>query len=126
MIASVLTLWATFAPGFVFVFLGAPLVERLQSNTLLTGALAAVTASLVGVVANLAVWFALQVVFRDIVAFRAGPLAVDLPVPASIDLAAVGLAAVAAVCLFRLKPGMLRTPGITAVLGLVARMAMTL
>jgi chromate transporter len=120
--ASVLTLWATFAPCFVFVFLGAPLIERLQSYTQLTGALAAVTASVVGVVTNLAVWFALQVIFRDHFSLRAGPLAVLLPVPASVDLVALALAAVAAVCLFRLKLGVLRTLGLTAALGLVARL----
>jgi len=122
-LASILTLWATFAPCFVFVFLGAPLVERLAANKALSGALAAVTSAVVGVVANLAVWFALQVVFRDHTAFRAGPLAIDLPIPSSIDLAALALAAVAAVCLFRLKLGILKTLGITAGLGVVVRMA---
>ncbi|MSP02233.1 MAG: chromate efflux transporter [Acetobacteraceae bacterium] len=121
-LASVLTLWTTFAPCFVFVFLGAPLVERLASNKALSGALAAVTSAVVGVVANLAVWFALQVVFRDHTAFRAGPVAIDLPIPASIDLAALALAVVAALCLFRLKLGILRTLGITACLGLITRM----
>jgi chromate transporter len=121
-VASVLTLWATFAPCFVFVFMGAPLIERLQSYTQLTGALAAVTASVVGVVTNLAVWFALQVIFRDHFSLRTGPVAVLLPVPASVDLAALALAAVAAVCLFRLKLGVLRTLGITAALGLVLRL----
>jgi chromate transporter len=122
-VSSVLTLWATFAPCFVFVFLGAPVIERLQSYTQLTGALAAVTASVVGVVANLAVWFALQVLFRDHYSFQAGPVAVLAPIPGSIDLAAMALAAVAAVCLFRLKAGVLRTLGITAALGLVLRLA---
>jgi chromate transporter len=125
-VASVLTLWVTFAPCFVFVFMGAPLIERLQSYTQLTGALAAVTASVVGVVTNLAVWFALQVIFRDHFSLQAGPLAVLLPVPASVDLAALALAAVAAVCLFRLKLGVLRTLGITAALGLAVRFVMTL
>ena len=122
-LSSVLTLWATFAPCFVFVFLGAPLVERLASNKALSGALAAVTSAVVGVVANLAVWFALHVVFRDHTAFRAGPVAIDLPIPASIDLAALALAAVAAFCLFRIKLGVLRTLGIAAGLGVIVRMA---
>jgi chromate transporter len=125
-VSSVLTLWVTFAPCFVFVFMGAPLVERLQSHTALTGALAAVTASVVGVVSNLAVWFALHVLFREHGAFRLGPAVFDLPVASSIDLAAVALAVIAAVCLFRLKLGVLRTLGITAALGLVARVVMTL
>src|SRR5271165_187543 len=125
-VASVLTLWVTFAPCFVFVFLGAPMIERLQSNRSLAGALAAVTSAVVGVVANLAVWFALHVVFRDHTALRAGPLAIDMPVPASVDLAALSLAVAAAVCLFRLKVGVLRTLGITAVLGLVVRTAVNI
>lgn len=119
---SVLTLWATFAPCFVFVFLGAPIVERLRSHTALTGALAAVTACVVGVVSNLAVWFALHVLFRAHAALKVGPVAFDLPVPTSIDLLALALAAVAAVCLFRLKLGVLCTLGLTAALGLVARL----
>ncbi len=120
--ASALTLWVTFAPCFAFVFLGAPLIERLQANVSLAGALAAVTASVVGVVANLAVWFALNVLFRDHAAFRFGPLAFDIPMPASIDLAAFALAIVAAVCLFRLKCGVLRTLGTTAAAGLALRL----
>jgi chromate transporter len=125
-VSSVLTLWVTFAPCFVFVFLGAPLIERLQSNRPLAGALAAVTSAVVGVVANLAVWFALHVVFREHTALRAGPLAMDVPVPASVDLAALLLAVAAAVCLFRLKLGVLRTLGITAVLGLIVRSAINI
>jgi chromate transporter len=122
-LSSLLTLWATFAPCFVFVFFGAPLIERLASNKALSGALAAVTSAVVGVVANLAVWFALHVLFRDHTPRRAGPLAIDVPIPASIDLAALALAAIAAVCLFRLKLGVLRTLGITAALGIVVRVA---
>ncbi len=120
---SALTLWVTFAPCFAFVFLGAPLIERLQTNKALAGALAAITASVVGVIANLAVWFALHVVFRDHGALRVGPVALDVPVLASVDLGALGLAAVAAACLFRLKLGVLRTLGITAAAGLALRIA---
>ncbi len=123
-VASLLTLWVTFAPCFVFVFLGAPLIERLQSNKALSGALAAVTSAVVGVVANLAVWFALHVIFHDHVALRMGPLAIDMPVLTSVDLAALALAIVAAVCLFQLKLGVLKTLGITAVLGVVVRMGL--
>ncbi len=121
-VGSILTLWVTFAPCFVFVFLGAPLIERLASNRALSGALAAVTAAVVGVVGNLAVWFALHVVFHDHVPLRAGPMSVDLPVLASVDLAALVLAAVAALCLFRLKLGVLKTLGITAALGVLVRL----
>ncbi len=125
-LGAILTLWVTFAPCFVFVFLGAPLVERLQSNVKLSGALAAVTASVVGVVANLAVWFASQVLFRAHMPFRAGPVAFDVPVLVSADLAALALAALAAVCLFRLKLGVLKTLGITSAAGLALRLVLAL
>jgi chromate transporter len=124
--ASVLTLWVTFAPCFAFVFLGAPLVERLRSNQSLSGALAAVTASVVGVIANLAVWFALHVLFRDHTELGAGSLTFDLPVLTSVDRVALALAALAAVCLFYLKRGVLQTLGITALAGLVLRLAINL
>ena len=123
---SVLTLWCTFAPCFVFVFLGAPLIEKLQSNVSLSGALAAITASVVGVVGNLAVWFALQVVFRNHTPVRLGFATIDVPVPASIDRAALALAVLAALCLFQLKFGVLKTLGITAAAGLMLRLAMNI
>ena len=123
---SVLTLWCTFAPCFVFVFLGAPIIERLQANTALAGALAAITASVVGVVGNLAVWFARQVSFRDHEVMHFGVASIALPVLASIDPGALALAALAAVCLFRLKLGVLRTLGIAAAAGVVLRLAMGL
>ena len=116
---SVLTLWCTFVPCFVFVFLGAPIIEKLQSNVSLSGALAAITASVVGVVGNLAVWFALQVIFRSHMPVRLGFATIDVPVPGSVDLAALALAVLAGLCLFRLKLGVLRTLGITAAAGLV-------
>jgi chromate transporter len=121
--ASALTLWVTFAPCFVFVFLGAPLIERLQANRTLSGALGAVTAAVVGVIANLALWFGLRVLFRDIVAVPFGPVSVDLPALRSLDPAAAALAVLAAFCLFRLKLGVLRTLGIAAAAGLVLRLA---
>ena len=120
---SVLTLWCTFAPCFVFVFLGAPIIEKLQSNVSLSGALAAITASVVGVVGNLAVWFALQVVFRSHTPVHLGFATLDVPVFGSIDPAALALAVLAAVCLFQLKLGVLRTLGITAAAGLALRFA---
>ena len=121
--ATALTLWVTFVPCFMFVFLGAPLIERLQTNKALAGALAAITACIVGVIANLAVWFALHVVFRDHDALRMGPLAVDVPVADSLDKGALVLAVLAAACLFQLKFGVLRTLGITAAAGLALRMS---
>jgi chromate transporter len=121
-LASILVLWVTFAPCFAFVFLGAPVIERLQGNHALASALAAVTASVVGVVANLAVWFALQVSFTKHEAVAWGPITVDLPVLTSMDVAAVALAALAAVCLFWLRRGVLMTLAITALFGVAVRL----
>jgi len=112
--AAALTLWVTFAPCFAFVLLGAPLVERMQNNRPLSGALAAITASVVGVIGNLAVWFALHTLFRSTAPVRAGILKFDAPVPDSIDPWALLLAALAAVALLRLRLGVLRTLGICA------------
>ena len=123
-VASLLVLWVTFIPCFVFVFLGAPLIERLQSNPALSGALSAITAAVVGVIANLAVWFGLRVLFQQMRSLQMGPLAIDLPVPASVDLLAVGLAIIAATCLFKFKFGVLPTLGITATAGLIVRLGM--
>jgi chromate transporter len=122
-LASVLTLWVTFAPCFFFVFLGAPLIERLQENRALAGALSAITAAVVGVVANLAVWFSLQVLFAEHRRVTAGPVAFDLPEPMSVDLAAVALAILAAVAVFRLRLGVLKTLAVTAAAGLLLRFA---
>jgi chromate transporter len=123
-LASVLTVWVTFAPCFAFIFLGAPYVERLHSNRELTSALAAVTAAVVGVIANLALWFGLRVLFADVRRLEVGPATLDMPVLGSLDLLALALAALAAACLFRLKLGLLKTLGVTAAVGLVAKLAL--
>ncbi len=107
--ASILTLWVTFAPCFAFVFLGAPLIERLQNNRALSGALAAITAGIVGVIANLAVWFALHALFRETIPVRAVCLFFDAPVLASLDPWALLLSLLAAFTLLRLNLGVIRT-----------------
>lgn len=118
-VASFLTLWVTFAPCFAFVFLGAPVIERLQSNRSLAGALAAITAAVVGVVANLAVWFGLRVLFHTQQPVSVGGIVFEVPVLSSLDLSALVLAILAALCLFRFKIGVLRTLGVAALAGLI-------
>jgi chromate transporter len=118
-LAAALTLWVTFLPCFAFVFLGAPLLERLQGNRTLTGALSAVTAAVVGVVANLAIWFALHVLFRATIPVRTSLLAFDAPVPASLDPWALLLALTAWAALFRFKLGVLRTLAICSAASVV-------
>jgi chromate transporter len=119
--ATVLTLWVTFAPCFTFVFLGAPLIERLAGNRALSGAMAAITAAVVGVIGNLAVWFALHVLFRETLAIHRGWLIYEAPVLTSADPWAMALAVAASVSLLYLKLGVLRTLAFCAIAGLAVR-----
>jgi chromate transporter len=119
---SLLTLWVTFAPCFAFVFLGAPLIERLRDNRVFSGALAAITAAVVGIIANLALWFGVRVFFGELREFRLGPMALDLPIPTSLDPLALLIALLATGALFRLKLGVLRTLGLSAGAGLALRL----
>jgi chromate transporter len=118
MAGALITLWVTFVPCFAFVFLGAPWIERMQGSRLLAGSLAAVTAAVVGVIANLALWFALHVLFRTQASLAWGPLQIDLPVLSSIDVVAATLALVAAVALFRFRLGVFGTLALTSACGL--------
>ncbi|HEX8263418.1 MAG TPA: chromate efflux transporter [Allosphingosinicella sp.] len=104
-LGGLLATWVTFTPCFLWIFLGAPFVEKLRSNRALTAALTAITAAVVGVVLNLAIWFALHSLFREVREVNSGPLRFDLPTPASIDLAACALAAAALLAMFRFRLG---------------------
>jgi chromate transporter len=118
---ALLAVWVTFAPCFAFIFLGAPFVEKLHNEPRLKGALAGVTAAVVGVIANLALWFGLRVIFARVETVQAGPFRLDLPDPLSLVPDALALTALAAVCLFVLKLGVVRTLGVTAAAGFAAR-----
>ncbi len=118
---GLLTVWVTFAPCFAFIFLGAPFVEQLHEAKRLKGALAGVTAAVVGVIANLALWFGLRVVFERVEPVSWGPLTLGLPDPLSLVPDAVALSALAAVCLFVLKLGLVRTLAVTAGAGFAAK-----
>ena len=109
LLGAVVTLWATFAPCFLWIFVGAPYVERLNTEPRLMGALAGVTAAVVGVILNLTVWFALHVLFAKVDARTVGPLRILLPEPASADLVAMVLAGIAALLLFGLHRGIVVT-----------------
>ena len=108
-LGAAVTLWATFAPCFLWIFAGAPYIERLNTEPRLKSALAAVTAAVVGVIFNLTVWFALQVLFRHVGAWRLGPLHVSTPDPATLNIEALLLSMLAAVLLFVLHRGILTT-----------------
>lgn len=113
-----LTLWVTFVPSFLWIFVGAPYVERVRSNSALSGALSAVTAAVVGVILNLAVWFGLHVVFSTVERVAVGPLTLDLPVLASLDPAALLLSLAAALAIFRFRLGLVPVLAGCAVAGL--------
>ncbi|RUU11085.1 chromate efflux transporter [Mesorhizobium sp. USDA-HM6] len=114
-LGSVLTLWATFVPCFFWIFLGAPYIEQLRQNKALSAALGAITAAVVGVVMNLAVWFALHVVFAQVESVGWG---VEVPVFSSLDWRAALLSAAAMIAMLRLKVGMLPTLAGSALVGL--------
>ncbi len=122
--ASALTLWVTFAPCFTFVFLGAPLIERLQGNRAAAGALAAITACIVGVIANLTAWFAVHALFTRTMPIHLAMISFEAPVPGSLDPWALSLAFIAAVSLLRLKLGMARTLAICAAASIALRLVM--
>ncbi|MGY1734449.1 chromate efflux transporter [Geodermatophilus sp. SYSU D00684] len=122
-LASLLVTWVTFVPSFLFVLLGAPYMERLRGNRSLSAALTGITAAVVGVVANLGVYFAVHTLFSGTTEVDAGPLALELPDPTTLRWVPLAIAAVAAVLLFRVRWSVLRTLGVCAVLGLVAGLA---
>jgi len=115
-LGSLLTLWVTFVPCFFWIFLGAPYIEALRQNKALSAALTAITAAVVGVVMNLALWFALHVIFGKVSSIGLG---MEIPVLSSLDWRAALLAAAAMVAMLRLKIGMLPTLAGSALAGLV-------
>ncbi|MBB4348542.1 MULTISPECIES: chromate efflux transporter [Rhizobiaceae] len=125
-LGALLVAWATFVPSFIFIFAGAPYIERLRGNRILSGALSAITAAIVGVILNLAIWFGLHVLFREVGKVELVPslgLELALPVWASLDPVAAVLFVLSAVLLFRMKLGMMPVLGICAAAGLAVRLA---
>ncbi len=118
-LASILVTWVTYVPCFLWIFAGAPYIEGLRGNRALSSALSAITAAVVGVILNLALWFAIHTLFAEV--RERGPLGMEVPVPvwASADVPAVAIGAAAAVLLFGLRLGMLPVLGLSALLGLV-------
>jgi chromate transporter len=119
-VAAVITLWMTFVPSFLFVFVGAPYVEALNSRPRLKGALSMITAAVVGVILNLSLWFGLHVLFGT-VKRREGFFQPWTPEWAQLDVMSLALSAVAAVLLLRLHFGVFKTLGVAALLGLLFR-----
>jgi chromate transporter len=118
-LGATITTWVTFVPCFLWIFLGAPYIERLRDNKALSGALSTITAAVVGVILNLAIWFGLHVLFREVGTLSDGPIRMPLPGWSTIDPIALGLSVLAALALFRFRLGMVPTLVGMAIAGLV-------
>jgi chromate transporter len=102
-LGGMLTTWVTFVPCFLWIFMGAPFVERLRGNAALAASLAAITAAIVGVISSLALWFAVHFLFADMHPHALLGATVDLPVPASIRWPALALTACSLLATFAMK-----------------------
>lgn len=120
-VGSIVVTWVTFVPCFLWIFLGAPYVERVRDNRILGAALACITAAVVGVILNLGVWFALHTLFGEVIETHLGPLRLLLPDWTSLDYAAAVIAALSVIAMFRLHWSIFRTLGAACILGLLIR-----
>ena len=116
-LGAAITTWVTFVPCFLWIFLGAPYIEALRGNKSLSAALSTITAAIVGVVLNLAVWFAIHVVFEKVDQVQLGLLRLYVPAWDTVNLIALILSATALVAMLRYKVGMIPTMSVAAVLG---------
>lgn len=121
-LGAAMTTWVTFTPSMLWIFAGAPFIEPLRGNRRLSGALAAITAAVVGVILNLSVWFALHVLFGEVREVHAGPLRWYAFDPLALDLRATVLAAIAAALAFWLHRSLIEVVAVMAALGIVMRL----
>jgi chromate transporter len=122
-LGGLLATWVTFTPCFLWIFLGAPFIERLRGNKALAGALSAITAAVVGVILNLSIWFSIHTVFREVAPVNSFGLSFGMPVLSSVDPYALVLAVAAAVAIFRLNIGMLYVLAGSCIAGVCLRLA---
>ena len=122
-LGAFLTTWVTFVPCFLWIFLGAPYMERLRANQRLSAALSSITAAVVGVVLNLAVWFAVHTLFARVGTLSAGPFGMLWPEVSSLDWRMLALSTLAFVLVFALKRGMAVTLAVCGVAGIVLNFA---
>jgi len=124
LLGSALTTWVTFVPPMLLIFVAAPFIEQLRSNRRLSGALAAITAAVVGVILNLTVWFALHVLFAEVNEARAGPLRWYAFDPSTADPVVSALALVAAVLAFGLHRSLVELILIMTSLGIAVKLVL--
>ena len=118
-LGGLLATWCTFVPCFLWIGLGAPFIERLRDNKPLTGALAGITAAVVGVILNLAIWFALHTWFRETFPLRGYGFGFDMPVLTSLSPWALALSVAALVAILRFKAGTMQTLAACSAAGIV-------
>jgi chromate transporter len=121
-VGSAMTVWVTFTASMLWIFAGAPFIEQLRGNRSLVGALAAITAAVVGVILNLSVWFALHVLFGSIQEQRTGWLRWYAFDPAALDIKSLGLALLAGVLAFGLHRGLIEVVALMAGLGMAMKL----
>jgi chromate transporter len=117
---AALTTWVTFVPCFLWIFVGAPFMERLRRNRMLSAALAGVTAAVVGVVVNLALWFSIHALFSSVSLRRFAGAVLEVPVLASLQISSMLITIVAAVLVFRFGASLVTTLTLTGALGMAS------
>lgn len=121
-LASFLVTWVTFVPCFLWIFLGAPYIEKLRGNAHLSHALSAITAAVVGVILNLSVWFSLHALFQEVRLFKGYEMSLSVPILSSVNHATFVLTLIAVIAIFRFKLGMIKTLGLCVFLGSAYRL----
>lgn len=116
--AAAMTLWVTFVPCFLWIFAGAPYIEWIGDQPRLRGALASITAAVVGVILNLSVWFSLHVLFATVIAKKMGPLTLWSPSLSTLDWRVLALTCICAVAVFIWKWSIMKVLLMAAGLGL--------
>jgi chromate transporter len=121
LLGAALTTWVTFVPAMLWIFAGAPFIEQLRGNRQLAGALAAITAAVVGVILNLSVWFALHVLFGKVTEMHLGPLRWYAFDPLALDFRAAVLAVIAGVLAFGMHRSLIEVVVAMAAIGIVTQ-----
>jgi chromate transporter len=120
-LGAILTTWVTFVPCFLWILIGAPHIERLRNKPALSAAMSAITAAVVGVILNLAVWFSLHAMFRSVTEQSFGPVTLAVPELSTLDPRAFAIAAISALALLRFKAPMIPTLAAAGVAGLISQ-----
>jgi chromate transporter len=122
-LGGLLAQWTTFVPSFLWIFMGGPYIESLRANKALSAALSTITAAVVGVILNLAIWFALHTLFGQVDERRVFGLVLQVPLLESLNVAALVLSLGATLALFRYKVGMIPTLIGSSIIGVILRLA---